>query len=100
MFLTICIILGFLILVITARSSPTSPKGTLTALIKIEGLTDYSGITVTMYNLATIDTTMARINTEHPGIGVIATQETEFDFHFHDASQGSSLYNQQQCGFL
>ncbi len=40
---------------------------------------DYSGMKVALYNKATLDTTMLRINQAHPGIGVVINQETEFD---------------------
>jgi len=40
---------------------------------------DYSGITVALYNLAVLDTTIVRINNEYHNIGVLINQETEFD---------------------
>ncbi len=40
---------------------------------------DYSGITVALYNLAYLDTTIVRINNKYPQIGVHINQETEFD---------------------
>lgn len=40
---------------------------------------DYSGITVSLYSLAELDSTLLRINQTHPSIGVQITQETEFD---------------------
>jgi len=40
---------------------------------------DYSGVTVQLYKLATIDTSMVRINQEFPSIGVILDQEHEFE---------------------
>ncbi len=41
--------------------------------------TDYSGVKVALYHPATLDTTIVRINSAHPGIGVEINQETEFD---------------------
>ncbi len=40
---------------------------------------DFSGMTVAIYNLAYLDTTIVRINQEYPQIGVQISQETEFD---------------------
>lgn len=40
---------------------------------------DYSGVTVALYHLAVLDTTIVRINREYPSIGVQISQETEFD---------------------
>ncbi len=42
-------------------------------------LIDFSGVTVALYNLAILDTTLSRINREYPHIGVQISQETEFD---------------------
>lgn len=40
---------------------------------------DYSGVMVAVYNEATLDTMMLRINQSHPGIGIVENQETRFD---------------------
>jgi len=40
---------------------------------------DFSGVTVAIYELAELDSTLARINTEYPQVGVPISQETEFD---------------------
>jgi hypothetical protein len=40
---------------------------------------DFSGVTVALYELAVLDTTIVRINQEYPQIGVQINQETEFD---------------------
>lgn len=40
---------------------------------------DYSGVTVAIYELTKLDTTLARINADYPQIGVIASQEAFFD---------------------
>jgi hypothetical protein len=44
-----------------------------------QGILENSGVTVSLYNLTVLDTTLVRINTIHPGIGVKIDQETEFD---------------------
>ena len=45
---------------------------------------DFSGVTVALYELAVLDTTIVRINHEYPQIGVQISQETEFDHRLHD----------------
>ena len=40
---------------------------------------DFSGVTVALYPLAVLDTTLVRINTEYPQIGVLSSQHTNFD---------------------
>lgn len=40
---------------------------------------DYSGVTVAVYELADLDTTLVRIQAEYPQIGIPASQVTEFD---------------------
>ncbi|MCK9471821.1 MAG: carboxypeptidase-like regulatory domain-containing protein, partial [Bacilli bacterium] len=47
--------------------------------ISILGTDDYSDVTVALYTPAYLDTTLVRINQEYPHIGVIISQETEFD---------------------
>ena len=59
--------------------STESSKGTLTGTVSLEGLSDHSDITISLYDLAYLDTTIVRINNEYPHIGVIITQHTEFD---------------------
>jgi len=40
---------------------------------------DFSGVTVALYELAVLDTTLARINRDHPQTGMQNTQATQFD---------------------
>lgn len=44
---------------------------------------DHSGIHVNLYSSVPIDTTLARINQEHPGIGIIMDQAWTFDHREH-----------------
>ncbi len=68
-------------------STEPDPTGIISGTINLvddskvsEGYrTDNSGVTVAIYKLAELDTTIVRINEEHPNIGVIISQETEFD---------------------
>lgn len=41
---------------------------------------DFAGVTVSLYQLAILDTAITRINQEYPQIGVPISQETEFDY--------------------
>jgi len=73
---------------ITGCSSSTKPKtGSLSGRVILVNDTgdpsldpvDFSGVTVALYELAVLDTTIVRINQEYPQIGVQISQETEFD---------------------
>jgi len=69
-----------LIFILVSCSSPTeSSKGSLTGTINLEGEADHSGITIALYNLAYLDTTIVRINNQYPQLGVHINQHTEFD---------------------
>jgi len=72
----------FLLLVVcllVCCASDPSATASLTGTISILGFDDYSGVTVALYSPAYLDTTLVRINQEYPHIGVIISQETEFD---------------------
>ncbi len=81
----------FLILVYlltTSCSSSTETKtGSLTGrIVMAEGMmsqnrlpADFSGIQVALYELAAVDTAVARINRDYPALGVLADQKSEFD---------------------
>jgi hypothetical protein len=69
-------------------SSSTSPEvGSLSGRVELVNDTgdplldpiDFSGVTVALYPLAELDTTIVRINREYPNVGVQISQETEFD---------------------
>jgi parallel beta-helix repeat protein len=76
----IATILSLILLIIVACTSSTeSSKGSLTGTISLEEQEDFSDITVELYALAYLDTTIVRINNQYPHIGVIINQHTEFD---------------------
>ncbi|HLW09281.1 MAG TPA: hypothetical protein VKX35_02700 [Fermentimonas sp.] len=68
-------------------SDSTSPDitGSISGRVELlvddgsEPVTDFSGVVVAIYSKANLDSTLVRINNEHPNIGVIISQETEFD---------------------
>ena len=74
---------SFIVLVLFAVScskSPTNSRtGTLTGTVLLEGQTDHSGITVALYKLIELDTTILRYNREYPNVGFPISQATEFD---------------------
>lgn len=45
---------------------------------------DNSGVTVAVYNVVSIDSSLVRINQAYPSIGVQISQESEFDHRLHD----------------
>lgn len=87
-FILHCSFFIILSLFIAGCTKSTSPKtGSLSGrviLVNDTGDTsldpvDFSGVTVALYELAVLDTTIVRINQEYPLIGVQISQETEFD---------------------
>lgn len=86
---------------ITSCTSSTEPKtGSLSGTVLLLNDTDdpsldpvdHSGVTVALYEIATLDTTIVRLNSEYPGIGVNINQETEFDHRLQNPI-GTSITN-------
>ena len=84
----IILIVGILLMTIISCDKSTEPKtGSISGQVVLVNDTenssldpiDFSGITVALYKLAELDTTIARINQEYPNIGIQICQETEFD---------------------
>ncbi len=74
-----------LILTISNCSDTTEvSKGSLSGTVNLEDETDHSGITVALYDLATLDPDIVSINQEYPHIGVIINQHTEFDHRLQE----------------
>jgi len=70
----------FVLFVVSCSKSPTDSRtGTLTGTVLLEGQTNHSGITVALYKLAELDTTILRYNLEYPNVGFPISQATEFD---------------------
>jgi hypothetical protein len=72
-------IIHYSLFIISCTTSPQQEKSSLSGSVELSGAVDFSGVSVALYNLAYLDTTIVRINTEYPHIGVIISQETEFD---------------------
>jgi len=86
--LTAIIFIPFYILLL--NSCTTEPQtGSLTGTVNLEGETDHSGITLGIYELVTLDTTITRINNEYPHIGIKISQHTEFDHRFGNLTKYS-----------
>ncbi len=83
-----CILLSFTLFSCSTSTKPET--GSLSGKVILVNDTgdpafdpvDYSGITVALYNLAYLDTTIVRINNQYPQIGVQINQETEFDHRY------------------
>ncbi|MDD2228160.1 MAG: carboxypeptidase-like regulatory domain-containing protein [Candidatus Cloacimonetes bacterium] len=82
------IIVLLLCLLLSSCNKSTAPKsGSLSGRVTLVNDTgdpsldpaDFSGVTVALYGLAVLDSTIVRINSEYPQIGVQISQETEFD---------------------
>lgn len=81
-------VITFCFLLLGCSSCSTKPKtGSISGKVILENDSgdsqldpvDYSGVSVAVYELAELDTTLVRINSEYPQIGVQVSQETEFD---------------------
>jgi hypothetical protein len=72
-------IFHFSFFIFGCSSSTEISKGDLTGSVYLDGSDDHTGISVALYDLAYLDTTIVRINHEYPHIGVIINQHTEFD---------------------
>ncbi|MDD3533925.1 MAG: carboxypeptidase-like regulatory domain-containing protein, partial [Candidatus Cloacimonetes bacterium] len=84
----ICLILATSLIVMSCCTEPetSSLKGTV-LLVNDSGdpandPLDHSGVTVALYELASLDTTLVRINAEYPQIGVLISQATDFDHRY------------------
>ncbi|MBN2424624.1 MAG: carboxypeptidase regulatory-like domain-containing protein [Calditrichaceae bacterium] len=78
------IILILLSALLVFCSSPSGNGGgddtiAITGTVQLQGKTDHSGVAIGLYKPVVIDTALAAINARYPQIGVILTQETEFD---------------------
>ena len=81
--LTIILVFAFISLniFILSCSEPTSEndnKVTFSGTVTLEGKTDHSGVTVRLYELVELDTTIVQINQEYPGVGLDINQRSEF----------------------
>lgn len=74
----IFLILYFLFITCSDQSSGNN-KVTFSGIVALEGETDFSGVTVSLYELVELDTALVRINQQYPNIGVQISQQTEFD---------------------
>jgi len=85
-----CILLSFTMICCSTSTKPET--GTLSGKVILVNDTgdpdldpiDYSGITVALYNLAFLDTTIIRINNQYSQIGVQINQETKFDHRYQE----------------
>ncbi len=77
-------------------SSSTKPKsGSLSGRVILVNDTDdpsldpvdFSGVTIALYELAVLDTTLVRIIYEYPDLGVPVSQLTQFDHRTHPLLQ-------------
>ena len=76
---TLILLIICFIAFVTCHKNPTEHKtGTLTGTVLLEGKQDHSGITVALYKLVELDTTILRYNREYPNVGLPLSQATEF----------------------
>ncbi|MCK6622853.1 MAG: hypothetical protein HUU32_15885 [Calditrichaceae bacterium] len=79
-----------LIVLFSCSKDSSGPDNTVTVSGKVtlEGQSDHSGVTVSLYALVTLNPEIVAINQQYPAIGVKISQETEFD---HRA--GTAVYS-------
>ena len=71
--------ISILLLLCACGKSPNAPEtGSLAGKVTLEGQTNHSGISVALYKLAELDTTILRYNREYPNVGFPISQATEF----------------------
>jgi len=99
------VLLLLITILLLSCSSGTEPEktGSISGTVQLvdDGKSlslDYSGLKVAVYKPATLDSTIVRINNEYPGIGVIISQETEFDHRLQNpiataTTDASGAYN-------
>ncbi len=71
-----------------STSTNSDKQVVFSGTVTLEGESDFSGVTVSLYNLVELDTALVRINQQYPNIGVQISQETEFDHRgYFDGAQ-------------
>lgn len=73
----------FLIACSDNGTDPDENGQSFSGKITLEGQTDYSGVTVMLFNPVTIDTTLTNLNSRYPGVGIELNQQTEFHWWEH-----------------
>lgn len=83
------LILFILFVFLGCPTKPDDPTGSISGSVYLDNESNHSGITISVYNLAELDTKIVDINTEYPHIGVIINQQTQFDHRFQTAIKTS-----------
>lgn len=76
-------LLSFVLWLSCGKNSTSPQTVTFSGKVTLEGETDHSGVTVSLYKPVELDTALVRINRQYPNIGVQISQETEFDHREH-----------------
>jgi len=84
-----------LLLLISCSSTTETKSGSLSGSVILNNDTgnsaldpiDFSGATVALYHPATLDTTIVRLNSQYPNIGVQINQQTEFDHRLQNPAK-------------
>ncbi|KAA3617042.1 MAG: hypothetical protein D8M58_04400 [Calditrichaeota bacterium] len=71
--------------ILSCSESVSNNEVTFSGTVTLEGETDFSGVTVSLYEPVELDTALVRINEQYPNIGVQISQETEFDHRAVDS---------------
>lgn len=68
--ITIFFIFYFVFFINTCSDPSSNDKITFSGTVTLEDTTDFSGVTVSLYEPVELDTALVRINEEYPNIGV------------------------------
>ena len=71
-------ILILILILISCTTDPSDDMVSISGTVRLEGMTDHSGVEIALYRLADIDPVILEKYTNY-GIGVRISQETEFD---------------------
>jgi parallel beta-helix repeat protein len=84
-FLLLTFFTSYFLLSSCSQATENGEEGvTFSGIVTLEGETDHSGVTISLYKPVELDTALVRINEQYPNIGVKISQQTEFDHRDHE----------------
>ncbi|MCC7431801.1 hypothetical protein IT568_13245 [bacterium] len=79
------------IIVVLGCGNSDDGSVTISGKITLSGQQSNSGVKIAFYKLANLNETVVKINEQYPGIGVLATQKTDFDHRTIEAVKVSEI---------
>ena len=85
------LIFSFFIFSGCSQSPTETDEGiTFSGTVTLEGETDYSGVTISLYEPVELDTALLRVNQQYPNIGIQISQEIAFDYRKQTAVKSNT----------